>query len=135
MLIRIALLFFFLFLNSLAQAQDASILGAWVRSAHQPDSTMSIFVRARKMKPNKMGYELKANGVLLARMNSSGCAVIGKNGRSQSFLGNVQGEWKLLADKRILMTFKTFMGFYEEEAVMLDGQFRLIAVRILPSSE
>jgi hypothetical protein len=96
---------------------------------------MSIFEPARKLRKEVKGYDFKADGVLIVRVSSFGCAVIDKRGRTHSFLDDVQGRWKLLANGRIQMTYETFMGNYEEEALLADGQLRVISVRAMPSTE
>jgi hypothetical protein len=96
---------------------------------------MSIFEPARKLRKEVKGYDFKADGVLIVRVSSFGCAVIDKRGRTHSFLDDVQGRWKLLANGRIQMTYETFMGNYEEEALLADGQLRVISMRAMPSTE
>ncbi len=97
-------------LTVLSQDLESDIIGVWIFDSINSETQVSTLKKSRKLKKNKVGFEFKKDGVVIVREDSFGCTVIGKNGKSKSFLGNIEGTWKTNDDNQIEVYMETFMG-------------------------
>ena len=111
----------------MAYSQDlqTEIIGIWKFESYDSGNMTSTFERSKKFKKNKHGYEFKENGEVIVRVNSSGCVVIGKNGKSHTLLNNVTGTWRLINEKQIEIYYETFVTETFETAELDNGQLKL----------
>ena len=114
-------------ISGIAYSQDmqTEVVGIWKFEAFDSENMISTFERTKKFIKNKRGYEFKENGEVIVRVNSSGCAVIGKNGKSQTLLSNVTGSWRLINEKQIEIYYETFVMETFEIAELDNGQLKL----------
>lgn len=99
---------------------EKKIIGTWIFKTYDSVNNFSTYVQARKLNNKIRGYCFKDSGIVIVRMNSSGCSLIDKKGKSYSSLTNVNGTWEVKNDNCIHIKYESFMGFHEE-IITLDG--------------
>lgn len=104
---------------------EEKIIGTWIFKTYNLDSGISYYEPARKLIKKANGFCFKENGSVTVRMNSSGCAVIDKNGKSYVYLSDVEGTWEVKRGNCIRVKFESFIGVHEDEITIVDDKLKV----------